>query len=80
MQAKQASFYSASALEKATGSGILLLCSTTPPMYMIMKHPVLLLVSMSSFQDESENAIKGLSKEIPLFDNNLVTGLMLISE
>jgi hypothetical protein len=45
-----------------------------------MKHPVLLPVSMSSFQDESENAIKGLSKGILLLDNNLVTGLVLISE
>jgi hypothetical protein len=45
-----------------------------------MKHHVLLPVSISSFQDESENAIKGLSKEIPLPDNNLVMGLMLIPE
>jgi len=45
-----------------------------------MKHPVLLPVSMPSFQDESENVFKGLSKEIPLLDYNLVIGLMLISE
>jgi len=50
-------------------------------MYIIMKHPVLLPVSMSSFQDdESENVIKRLSKKNPLLENNLIIGLMLISE
>ncbi len=33
MQAKHASLYSDSALEKAKGSGMLLLCSTTRPIH-----------------------------------------------
>jgi hypothetical protein len=35
-----------------------------------MKHPV----SILSFQDESENVMKGLYKEISWLDNHLVTG------
>jgi hypothetical protein len=45
-----------------------------------MKHPELLPVSMSSFQDESVKVHKGLSIEFPLLDNNLVMGLIVISE
>jgi hypothetical protein len=37
------------------------LWSTTPPMYVMMKHPILQPVSTSSFQDESEKPKKGCS-------------------